>query len=206
MASIIDICNIALTNLGEQKIVSLQENNERARLCNLRFPDVRDTILSLHPWNCVTKRSVLVRLADAPAWGFTYQYQLPNDCLRVLSLSEPTITYRIEGRVLLTDETSIKLKYIYRPEDLSVLDASIITLLGLRMSWELSEPLTAKTQLKNEMYSKFSIELASARSMDATEGTVEYYSGSTWLDSRQSSNVSPWRPIDAPAEGYPKSS
>ena len=109
MAGAVDICNIALTNLGEQKIVSLDENNERARLCKLRFDDVRDSVLRLHPWNCVTARTVLTRDTETPSWGYTYQYSLPNDCIRVLSIHDATIAYRIEGSKLHTDSGTIKI-------------------------------------------------------------------------------------------------
>ena len=174
MAGAVDICNIALTNLGEQKIVSLDENNERARLSKLRFDDVRDTVLRLHPWNCVTARTILNRDTDTPAWGYTYQYSLPSDCIRVLSIHDATIAYRIEGSKLHTDSGTIKLKYIQRPSDLTVLDANVVNLIGIRLAWELAEPLTAKTALKTEMWQKFTLELATTRSMDATEGTHKY--------------------------------
>jgi|TARA_Y100000296_G_C5157394_1_gene249900 hypothetical protein len=204
MAGAVDICNIALTNLGEQKIVSLDENNERARLSKLRFDDVRDTVLRLHPWNCVTARTILNRDTDTPAWGYTYQYSLPSDCIRVLSIHDATIAYRIEGSKLHTDSGTIKLKYIQRPSDLTVLDANVVNLIGIRLAWELAEPLTAKTALKTEMWQKFTLELATTRSMDATEGTPEYFHGSTWLDGRMGAFTDPWKPIDAPAEGYSK--
>ena len=36
--SIIEICNSALTDLGEEPITSLTDNTKAARLCNQRWP------------------------------------------------------------------------------------------------------------------------------------------------------------------------
>ena len=97
MATEVDICNIALTNLGEPKVVSLTENSERARLCNLRYPDVRDAVLRSHPWNCAMKRAQLTRTTSTPAFGYLYEYSLPADLLRVIGTHDSLVYYLIEG-------------------------------------------------------------------------------------------------------------
>lgn len=203
MAGEVDIANIALTNLGEAKIVSMTENSERARLCNLRFPDVRDMVLRQHPWNCTIARAVLSRLAESPAWGFLYQYQLPADLLRVLSIYDLTRTYKIEGGKLLTDATDVKLKYQKRIDDMTLLDASLVNVLGLRLAWELAEPLTGKTALKQEMWGKYERNLSEARSIDASEGSAERVEFQPWLEARLGAYEGTFKPIDAPSDGYP---
>jgi hypothetical protein len=42
MASIVDICNGALNQLGATTILSLTEDSKNARLCNARYTQVRD--------------------------------------------------------------------------------------------------------------------------------------------------------------------
>ena len=58
--SVIEICNNALVDLGEEPITSLADNTKAARLCNQRWPAVRDAVLRAHPWNCAV---TLARLA-----------------------------------------------------------------------------------------------------------------------------------------------
>jgi hypothetical protein len=84
MASVVDICNGALNQLGATTILSLTEDSKNARLCNSRFTQVRDAVFRSHPWNCLQKRQELAADTDAPAWGFSYAYTLPADCLRLL--------------------------------------------------------------------------------------------------------------------------
>ena len=112
MASVVDICNIALSNLGDQKISSLSDANERARVCHLRHEDVRDSVLRSHPWSCAIKRTQLARNDTAPVWGFDYAYSLPSDCLRVLDVEEWETPFRIENGNIVTDAEKVKLKYI----------------------------------------------------------------------------------------------
>ncbi len=57
MASVVDICNGALNQLGATTILSLTEDSKNARLCNSRFTQVRDAVFRSHPWNCLQKRT-----------------------------------------------------------------------------------------------------------------------------------------------------
>jgi hypothetical protein len=56
MASIVDICNGSLNQLGATTILSLTEDSKNARLCNSRYTQVRDAVFRSHPWNCLQKR------------------------------------------------------------------------------------------------------------------------------------------------------
>ena len=51
MASVVEICNGALNQLGATTILSLTEDSKNARLCNQRFTQVRDSVFRSHPWN-----------------------------------------------------------------------------------------------------------------------------------------------------------
>ena len=188
MATEVDICNIALTNLGEAKIVSLTEATERARLSNLRYPDVRDAVLRSHPWNCATKRAKLTRSTVTPAFGYLYQYSL-----------------QIEGKFLLTDETTMYVKYIAQLTDTSEIDSNLIQAIGLRLAWELAEPLTGRIELKREMWGKYVEVIAEARGIDASEGIPDRIEYLSWVESRWGYQDLDYKPIDSPAEGYDRS-
>ena len=86
MASVVQICNGALNQLGASTILTLTEDSKNARLCNARFENVRDAVFRHHPWNCLQKRLALPADTETPAWGFTKQFTLPADCLRLLRI------------------------------------------------------------------------------------------------------------------------
>ena len=45
MASVVEICNGSLNQLGATTILSLTEDSKNARLCNQRYTQVRDSVL-----------------------------------------------------------------------------------------------------------------------------------------------------------------
>ena len=210
-SGITEIANIALTNLGEATITDVQtDNNERARLLNNRFDDIRDSVLRSHPWNVTVRRSVLSAYTSTPAWGYKYAFTFPTDttkdpaekCLRILSLQDHTTPYRIEGNEILTDASTLNVKWQARVTDLTTLDPILRNVMGLRIAWELAEPLTGKTALKDEMFRKYSASLQEARSLDAQEGgSVERIEINTWLDSRLGDYRTDYRPVDWPSDG-----
>ena len=61
MASLVDICNSALNQLGASTIISLTENSKNARIISQRFDSVRDQVFREHPWNALTKRIKLAQ-------------------------------------------------------------------------------------------------------------------------------------------------
>ena len=193
------ICNIALTHLGELKIDSVEEDNQRARLCKLRFDDTLVLVLKAHPWTCAIKRASLTQLTtdagdNKPIWGFDNMFQLPSDFLRVLQLQDHTQPYRIEtdaqnGLVLLTSSATAKIRYLHLPEDLQTLSHDVANLTGLRLASELAEPLTSNVPLKQSLMQRFLLELAAARSIDSMQGTPEVIDHYSWLNARGDENL-----------------
>lgn len=88
MASEIDICNLALSHLGDDATVASinpPEGSAQAEHCSRFYPLARDTLLELHAWNFCTKRAALALLVDSGTQWF-YTYEQPADCLRVISV------------------------------------------------------------------------------------------------------------------------
>ena len=90
--SVIEICNNALLDLGEDTIMSLGDETKAARLCNQRWPGVRDAVLRTHPWNCCAAQAVLAAASEAPSWRWSAAYPLPLDCLRVLRVAGSSVS------------------------------------------------------------------------------------------------------------------
>src|SRR5262245_9022978 len=121
----VQICSNALLLLGAGTINSFDDDNDRTRLVSNLWPNAKDAILRLHPWNCAIKRSQLAPDSAAPPFDYTYQFTLPADCLRVLSVGEvgENPDYQIEGRRILFDESLLNLRFIYRNDDVPNWDA-----------------------------------------------------------------------------------
>lgn len=78
----IDICNLALTKLGAQPIVSLLDVNPRAQALNGCYAIYRD-MLQRKRWNFNRAYTTLATNLAQPPFEYTYAYNLPDDYLRL---------------------------------------------------------------------------------------------------------------------------
>ncbi len=197
MASEVDICNIALSNLGERSINDRTDQNQRARACDNRFEDVRDLVLRSHLWNCALKREgPLPSLATAPAWGYSYAYPKPAEMLRLIAVKENEHAFKIEGDNIVTDSSTLNILYIERVTDTAKYDSLLVQAIALRLATEIGQDLTGKTELKENLMRKYREVLSEARSADAAEGTPQKIESDLWLQSRYT-GIDSWRPFSA---------
>ncbi len=88
MASEVDICNLALSHLGDNATVASidpPEGSAQAEHCSRFYPIARDTLLEMHNWNFSTRRAVLAQLTnDWEQWR--YAYALPANCINPISV------------------------------------------------------------------------------------------------------------------------
>jgi hypothetical protein len=186
MSSEVQICNVALSKLGESPIIALTEDSKAGRACNLIYTDTRDNLLRAHPWNFAVRRASLARLTTIPAYGFAYEYQLPTGCLKVLSMDPEgdDIKFKVEGRKVLTDEAPANLLYIIRVTDSTQFDTLFTEVLSAKLSAELAVTLTDSINLADFLHQKYENALSEARGMDAQEGTPDNIIADTWIASR----------------------
>lgn len=188
--SVVEICNNALQDLGEEAITSLTDTNKAARLCNQRWPSVRDAVLRAHPWNCAMAQASLAAAQAAPLWRWEYQYQLPADYLRVVLVvgqDERTIrNWEVQGRVILCNEPApMRISYIRRETNPQRYDALLSEALSARLSAALAYPLTGSTSLGEACWDRYQERILEARGVDAREGVPESVAPTTWLAAKR---------------------
>jgi hypothetical protein len=144
--SAIDICNLMLDKIGVKTISSLSEESAQARQCNRLYETTRAGLLEEYTWFFAKKRAALSQLATTPAWGFDYEYQLPNDMRRLLSV-ENDITFEKEGDKLLTNETSVNILYIQNIDDPVQMPALFIRAFYLKMAVDAAPKLATSTKV-----------------------------------------------------------
>lgn len=166
----IQICNRALLHLGVQPITAFTDNNPVAAACGIVYEDCRDELLREHPWNFAIKRAILSPEVSTPVFGFSKQFNLPSDCLRVYRTYNPYIDYQIEGTKLLTNESSISILYIRQVTDCNEFDPIFRKTLSLKIAVELANPLgrmdVGFIDRLNQLYLG---QLATAKVIDAQE-------------------------------------
>lgn len=174
MASVVDICNSALNQIGASNIISLTEDSKAARICNQRYEFVRDGVFRSHPWNSLITRQVLAPDAIAPSFSYSYQFTLPTDpfCLRILKLSDPEIKFEVEGRKLLCNESTINLIYIGKETDPNQYDMLLLETVVAALATDIAYPLSGSITLAAQFSALYRDKLKEARFVDATEGNT----------------------------------
>lgn len=173
-SSPVDICNLALAHLGEAPIASMDDDTAAARACLGLYEAARNEVLRSHRWNFAAKRVVAARLADRPAFGWSYAFALPDDCLRICEVNDSvdgeSKDWIVEGRSLLSDDDECRLIYVAQVSDVTTFDALFVQALALRLGMQLSEIIrgtTGKTAELQAQYERITAPLA--RRIDANE-------------------------------------
>jgi len=186
MAEQVDICNLALRRLGQESIESILDDSKAAILLNILWDLCLDDALRDHLWNFARRREQVEAEVDAPAWGYSYEYMLPGDCLRVVNLDDdPEIVYRVEGTSLLTDESSpINLNYIALVEDTTEWDAKFINAFAWRLAMEAAFPLTSSAKIVQFASQGYQMALSEAKAVDGQEDGPRDAGCDVWTNGR----------------------
>lgn len=184
MASKVQICNEALTALGENPILSLTDDTKSARLCNLKYADKRDYLLRRYFWNFATKRATLASDVATPEFEFSAQFTLPSDCIQFRGLYPNSLIYRIENNKILCNESVLYIKYTYRVTDPNTMDATFREALSALLARELAIPLVDSTAKHGRMDELFEVKLSEAKFAGSIEDDLQAIEADDWLNAR----------------------
>lgn len=186
MASFVEITSNALRLLGDDPITSLSDDSERARLVNALYEEVRDEVTRAAMWNCAKDRQILASLATTPAFGWSFYHQLPSDCLRVVDVlsGDIRVEHELEGRKLMTDESTVNLIFLKKITDPNDMDSLFIGAYTAKLAAELAEPVTGSRSLAEQMWQLYERKVREARTIDSQEGTVSNLDIQQLVDAR----------------------
>ena len=198
MASQVDVVNVALTLLGEQRVISMSDNIKPARDAKAIYDITRDQLLAAYNWSFAKKRARVPALVGAPEFGFSLSYQIPTDCLRLIQIGDSyvgvdltdyrgsnTSEYEIEGRSILTNMGSpLSIKYVSRVENPGVFAPSFVSAFAAKLAESLAESLTQSDQKKKLATEAFRSAMSNAVRVNAIELAPQKLPDDEWLMSR----------------------
>jgi hypothetical protein len=178
------IANSALAKLGADRIINLSDDTREARILREQYEKNRNELLRSHPWNFAIKRVALAALATAPAYGYSLQFQLPTDCLRVLEIDTIGMEWEREGNVIVTDSAVVYIRYLYEVTEAGYFDSCFAEVLATKLAADVCFAITQSTTLKDMLTKEYQQKLREARSFDGQEGGPKRVYAREWLDSR----------------------
>ena len=173
----VELCNQALSRIGEVRISELTDLSEEAYQCNLFYNQTRDEVLRDYTWNFATSRAELAPLSDANLTPFEYKYQLPTNCVNVRilidlageSYSDLEDDYLVEERVLYTNVSPCAIRYTKQIEDPGLFDSGFVEAFALKLASKIAFNLTGDRAVEADMLQQYITFQPVAKSLDGFE-------------------------------------
>lgn len=181
---------MALTELGAGKISNyLTDTSEKAVNCRLFYEPTVDEVLRSHEWNsaiwyqslsAVASTDDNYMLTNYDEWQ--YQFQLPTDpfCLRPLEIPDyKKYDYEIVSGYLITNLSTVVLKYIRRLTDPTMLDPLLVKAIAYKLAAAMAVKITGSERERTTMLMLYDLQLNRAKDINGRESEdpqVEEYS------------------------------
>ena len=194
MSSAVDICNLALSHLGDEaEVIAIvpPDGTIQAAHCGRFYPMARDVLLEMHPWTFATARASLAVQPDAPPSEWAYAYALPNNCLKPRAIYMPAAAQDGRGEdyivetdadgdgVVYTNVAEAVMRFTYRQADTTKFTPGFVTALSRLLAAYLAGPIikgSTGIQASQSQLKWFGVEFANARASDANTGQRSTYS------------------------------
>ena len=164
MASVVQICNMALSHIGSEARVSSispPDGSVEAGHCATFYDLARTELLEPGNWAFSLKRAPLAEVTN-PSTAWTYAYAKPSNCLRALRILRPSIAitvftqdlaavphaddsgsapFNVEGDVIFTNAPDAVLVYVQDVTDSTKFPASFTSALSYLLASHLAGPI-----------------------------------------------------------------
>lgn len=200
MPSKTEICNLALTHLGQGKEIGNieSENSEEARTARRVYETARDTVLRDFPWSFATKIAALSLIETEPNTEWAFSYRVPTDCLylrRILSglrndNRESRTPYRVaqddSGLILFTDYEDAEAEYTVRVTDTTLYPPDFTMAFSYYLAALMAPRLTNGDPYKlgDRCFRLYQYEVSRAVSRGANEEQAEVEPESSYIRAR----------------------
>lgn len=138
----VDVCNLALTRIGEKHISALDiPNTSIEKLCAKEYDQARRVCLSTGSWGFARKREKIQKNSYVPEFDYSSAYDLPGDYIRLLSVGsyiewQFEQDYDIQGNQLVTveDDDELSITYIYDHKDVAKWSPGFVKMVSLELA------------------------------------------------------------------------
>lgn len=199
MASQTDIFNQALTLMGEDVVVSPSDGSRQQLVLSAVYDLIRLGELRANRWKFSLTRQVIPALTNPPAnTPYSYGYQLPNNCLKVLDVnglrqslgmynyrSGLEKLYEFQGSILITNIAApITLHFVQDISVTTAFDPLFINALSAALAKKCAQKLTQSNLIKTDCAKEYKDAIAVAKMQDAIEKLPEGIADDSWVTSR----------------------
>ncbi len=191
----IEICNLALSHIGSSdRIASLTEQTEPARLCNIMYEISREFVLQDFDW-AFAERNELLALLDLTPTGYEYAYQYPSGCIQAKEIFQAVegaapIDFAVVtqesmlSKMVLTNEENARLVYTGDIKNTTMFTPAFVMAFSYQLASNIAIPITKKSSIKNAMLSYYSAYYDRAQVLDARQNRYTVQQTNDYLSAR----------------------
>lgn len=186
MASEVQICNQAISWLGGNKIISLDDDTTEGRLCKANYALLRDACIEEGKWTFATKRFRLVVNPTSPPSGYSHRFEIPSTVLVVIMVTPhkenknqtEDFDWRREETFIVADHDGpLYAKCIVRITDTTKFTATFVQSLAARIAADIASPLTESSTKEDRMWTKYNNSITLALGIDGMQGKSDRLTG-----------------------------
>lgn len=184
MASVVEICNLALGHLGKDDISSIDEASAEARACKKFFTITVETMLQVYPWMFAKTTASLAAVTNGKVNKWLHAYQRPIDCLKLRMVSDESLAdympsgdgitlgkhnHEVEGQIIYCDLSPAYLVYTKKIADTTLFPPTFVEAVASALAARCAMPITRDLKVRNDAILMARSSLATAMEADASE-------------------------------------
>jgi hypothetical protein len=172
MASQVDICNLALANLGQSPdIISINppDGGKYAAACAQFYPIALDKVLGECDWQFAVKEVSLSSIAITLPDAWQYAFAVPSDLVKPVNAFEYhsgspfcSVEFEIRGDALYCNTASVVLRYVFRNTATSNYHNTFVMAMAAYLAHLLAAPVTKDPNVTRGWHGMYKTYLAEA--------------------------------------------
>ena len=178
----VDICNMALGHLGNfgtiEDIDSPKDSKEKT--CALWYDICRETLLQMIIPNFALSRRIISKGSGVPEFGWSYYYEYPSDCLRLLgigSVEDKENNYSIEvdssGKKWILNaidyEDGMPIRFIKDVKDVNRFTPEFKLLLSWHLAANIAKPISQSEEIAARIEKTLNGKMSAASGINSQE-------------------------------------
>lgn len=177
MRTKVEICNLALSCLGEKSTIENIDNPTKQTeiVCSKWYDVSRRTALRQLMPSFARKRELWAEDADyKPAFGYEYAYKYKNECLKILGIGNigNKEGYAVEDQHILINEyyeDGLPVRYVADVKDLSIFSDDFVQMFAWFLARDICTELTESSQKYGQIEEILAQKVQQFCSVDAQE-------------------------------------
>lgn len=194
----VELCNMAISHLGNYGTVENidEPKTDKEVTCALWYDVALEYFLKIAMPNFAMSRKTVAALSETPPSSFTFVYEYPNDCLKVLGIDDVELRkndYTVEGNRIYTSVEytgGLPIRYIKKFTDVTLMSPEF----KIEFSWFLASlialDVTQDLQKAKMIEDMVPSKIAVLSGMNAQENRPIRISASRFKQSRYTGFVS----------------